>query len=302
MTKMTEHLAAITILIPSVCSEARHASLVRAIASAQGAASQPIRVVVVANGPSVSDSAVQAARQYGADVQRLAEGSLPKALAHARALVTTEFFGFLDDDDELLEGALDRRLEALHQDPKVDVAVSNGVRDLGGERQRCLPSLAGVADEPLRALLHQNWLASCAGLFRASRVGTEYFAKPHRYAEWTALAFQLCMTGRRVACVDSLDYVIHDTLGSLSKSEGFVRSYVELYEQMLQPETPAWAKAIIRSKRGAALHDLSVRALEAGRLAEAMLFHLRSLGTLEGLRYFSYGRHIARRVLAGILH
>ena len=55
----------------------------------------------------------------------------------------------------------------------------------------CLECLAYAATDPLRALVIENWLASCGGLFRSDRVSIDYFDGVTRHYEWTFLAYSL---------------------------------------------------------------------------------------------------------------
>jgi hypothetical protein len=129
-------------------------------------------------------------------------------------------------------------------------------------------------------------------LFRTSTVGEDFFLKPHGYAEWTWLGFQLCAAGLQFRAIESKDYIVHDTPMSLSKSVAYYQSYITLFNRMLAHGAPAWAQERILQKRCAAYHYLSVRALVAGQLKEAAALHIRSLYPFHGLRYAPYGRHI----------
>ena len=59
-------------------------------------------------------------------VERLEEASVAKAQQLGRRSSRTEFFCFLDDDDEYLPGAVSMRLNELRADSSVDVVVTNG--------------------------------------------------------------------------------------------------------------------------------------------------------------------------------
>ncbi len=100
----------ITMVIPTTCYANRRESLLRAVATARAASNQLIVVLAVVNGSRVDADTLTALSEQPVQVDRQQEGSLPIALARGRSLVQTPFFGFLDDDDELLPGALDRRL------------------------------------------------------------------------------------------------------------------------------------------------------------------------------------------------
>ena len=225
---------ALTIVIPTVCSEARANSLLRAIESARSSSKEPLIVLVVANGPQVSDG-LYAGIEKLPDVTclRLPDGSLPLALLAGRSHVNTEFFSFLDDDDELLPGSSDARLEVLREDPTADVSVLNGYREIAGSLTLMNPNMQGIDDAPLKMILKRNWFASCSSVFRTATVGVEMFEAPQAYAEWTWLALRLSLMNRKFVAIDSPGYVVHDTPLSLSKSRRYVESYVGLFDRML---------------------------------------------------------------------
>jgi hypothetical protein len=287
----------ITIVIPTTCSADRRESLLRAVQSAHAASCQPIAVLVVVNGNRVDADTLGELNEQPVQVDRQQEGSLPKALARGRSLVQTPFFGFLDDDDELLSGALDRRLALMLADSRLGLVVSNGYRELEGKRSSAVSSLEGVDREPLRQLLANNWLASCAGLYRTSMVSAAYFERLHAFAEWTWLGYRLCLAGTQVGVVQEHGFVVHDTPGSLSKSADYHRSYVALFDRMLAENPPLWARKALLVKRCSVLHDLSVKALQNGELAMSWQLHLRSLGSPHGWRYLPYTRHLVSRAL-----
>jgi len=235
----------------------------------------------------------------GVRVLRQAAGSLPLAVAFGRAAVQTPFFAFLDDDDELLPGALDRRLDVMVADPTVSVVVSNGYKEVSGNLVAMHPDMKGIFDDPLLRLLERNWLASCAGLYRSLTIGDHFFQQSHGYAEWTWLAFKMCAAGVRVRSIESMDYVVHDTPSSLSKLQAYDESYVLLFERMLEHDLPSLARNRIIQKRCAAYHHLSEKALERKELRAALILHCKSLYPPFGLRYIPFTRHVVRAAIAG---
>ena len=287
--------AQLTIIIPTVCTRTRSAGLMRAIASAKASAPPgKVTVLVVANGHGVDDELLDSIHDLpGVHTLRLEEGSLPKAQLAGRREVRTPFFAFLDDDDELLPGSSLQRLKAIEDDEQTDLAITNGWREMAGERHTMHDNLGDITADPLRALLTCNWLASCAAAFRTAGVGVEFFEESQPYAEWTWLAFRLCLAGKRVAVIDQPGYVIHDTPGSLSKTRAYRRSYLELFDRMLAANPPSWAREMVLRKRSAALHDLAVQSLAEGSITEAWNLHLGSLSPWRfGRRYFWFGRRL----------
>lgn len=289
-----------TIVIPTLCNTARADGLRRAIRSVQRASRAPVCVVLSINGAQVDeDLAASFAQWPEVRCVRNAVGSLPLARATGRRAVTTPYYGFLDDDDELLDGAIDRHLARLTGDGTIDLSVCNGLRQLGDAREPVLESIGGIDADPMGELFRRNWLASCAGLYRAATIGSEYFDDLPVYAEWTWLAFRLLMEGKRVAAIAEPGFVIHDTPVSMSKSAAYKASFVPLYQRMQGLRPPAAIAQVLRRRLCDARHDLAGEMLAEGRLGEAARLHLQSLQPPYGLRYLSYTRKLLGRALSG---
>jgi len=296
---MAQPSSQITIIIPSTCIAARADCLRRAISSAHASAPGIANVLIAANGPKTELKLVNEL-QNRADVRYVyfPEGSLPKAIASALPLVDTEYFAFLDDDDELLPGGLKLRHEALRSQPMADIALSNGYLRKDGEDTLYLHHLEKVPSAPLETFFTENWLPSCGALFRRNRIELAYFLDFHPYAEWSWLAFRLALGGKRFCIIDKPTFRVNaDTPGSLSKSTAYRRSYIQLYHRMLDKEPPENIQNILRRRISQAHHDLSADALSEGKIQEALGHHLQSLKTLSGWRFLSYSRHIVSAIL-----
>ena len=138
-------------------------------------------------------------------------------LFEGRKAVQSPYFCFLDDDDEYLAGAIDRRVEVMI-DGRLDVVASNGYRHSNGTDVPAFERLGEVQQDPLKALMTENWLASCGGLFRTESVGPEFFEDMHYPMEWTWLAFRLAVAQMRIGVIDEPTYRIFDSPVSASKS------------------------------------------------------------------------------------
>src|SRR5438094_105821 len=112
--------------MPTLARAERASALIRAIESVvsqQGALGIPL---VVVNGPFASaELRERLARRRDIRVITREEAGLPLALKTGRAAVDTSYFAVLDDDDELLPGALITRLQALDE-AAADVVVTSG--------------------------------------------------------------------------------------------------------------------------------------------------------------------------------
>ena len=285
----------VSIIIATLASADRSEQLQRAIGSAlSSAANGRVKVLVCVNGSRWDAETVSMIQRNPiVTVHHLAEASLPKALATGRCAVETEFFGFLDDDDELLPGSIDARLAVLRANPGYDLVATNGIRRTCNGEEPMFKHLATVPADPLVALFNENWLASCGALFRSTSVSRAYFDDYHDYAEWTWLAYCLCLNKRRVAVVDEPMFIVNETIGSRSKSIAYQNSYLALYLRMLTNPLPPNIFRIVRGRLASALHDSSVDSLSRGEIWSATKLHLRSLALPGGLRFASYSRHIA---------
>lgn len=288
----------VSIVIPTLASAERRDLLLRAVRSARASSVDGVCVIVCVNGTRWDGGSIAALeKEPGVELHRLSEASLPKAIAAGRAEVRTPYFGFLDDDDELLPGAVDARLRVLRSKQDCDLVAANGIRRTVAGDVAMLKGLDVVPGNPLRRLFEQNWLPSCGALFRTASVGREYFDDYHAYAEWTWLAFQLAMDAKRVAILDEPTFIVNDTAGSLSKSAAFRSAYLHLYRRMLARNPPGEIRRILHRRISDALHDMSCSALERRALAEAARLHLRSMLYPGGIQYLSYSRHILKAAL-----
>jgi Glycosyltransferase like family 2 len=290
--------ADVSIIIPTMASHERASSLLRAIdtvVSQQGARGVPL---VVVNGDQRAPEVLAHLRRR-ADIRltTLADASLPRALHAGRALVDTAHFAVLDDDDELLPGALRMRLDALDAAPTADVVVTNGFLARLDRRELNIRDFHRIQAAPLRMLLVQHWLPPCAGLFRSGAVTAEFFEDIPEYREWTYLAMRLALT-RRLSFADRPTFVHRtDTPGSLSKSRAYCLAGPPAIARMLALALPADVRAALRVRLAEDLHSASALELEDGNYRAAWSWHFRSLTRPSGWRYLPY----TRRLLIGSL-
>jgi len=249
-------------------------------------------VLVVANGHLIDAGVVrEVASIENVEVEVQAVASLPNAIRYGRSRVRTEFFGFLDDDDEYLPGAIAVRLAPMLADPSVDVVVTKGVDHVDGQDREHAGFLKDGSADPLRSLARGNWLASCGGLFRTARVPLEYFDGVTRYFEWTTTAFRLAVT-RRIRFVDRATFRVHPTPGSLSRSRAYLEAEPSALSSILALGLPPDVVRALRRKLGRAHHGLSSMYLEAGHYSLAVQHHVRSILAPGGLRYLPYSRKL----------
>lgn len=288
----TDCLPHIDVIIPTTCESSRWQSLQRAIASVQCQLGVRPRVVVVVNGTRFDPASFrQLGEMKDLEVIYREIGGVSGAQKLGRTQVTAPFFAFLDDDDEYLPGGLAARLQPLLESDSIDFVVSNGYDHCAGEDYLRIEDVATVQRDPLRALLSENWLASCGGLFRSDRIPSDYFDGETNYFEWTWLAYRL-MTERSMRFVDVPTFRVHDSPGSASKSMEYRLAEVMVLEKIAALSLPADVLARLRIKRGKALHGLADYFRSRGMSRLAWRYHLASLFNADGWRYLAYSRKL----------
>lgn len=290
---MDTKLPLVSIVVPTTACASRAPALQRAIESIREAASVPVRIIAAVNGLR-ADEQTLAWLQSQPDVQvdYSVIPSLTGALRRGRNLVETPYFGFLDDDDEYSNRAIDKRLQVLCRDLAIDVVVSKGQRRLAGSTKEVMGGIASIEGRPLEALFELTWLCSCNGLYRAATIGPTFFEYLHERAEWTWLAFDMSRQGRRIAVLDEPTFVINDTPDSLSKGDAYAKAYTGLFARMLGQAKNPQIRRLIQRRLAAEFHDQSVRALGKGDYRQAAQAHLRSLLIPGGMRYLGYTRRL----------
>lgn len=284
----------ITTIIRTLCEASRRTQILRAIASIQAASIDPVRIVVVVNGDRFDSDLVELLQgRPDVDVVQITEGSVTKAQLAGRRAVTSDYFSFLDDDDEYLPGALDLRLALLEATPDAALSVTNGYRFLDNTDRVLYSRMDKVSERPLFEIFQQIWLNSCNHLFRSSDLPIGYFEDAPPYMEWTWLAFRLAMTGKKVAASTEVTFRYNDTPGSLSKTAKYHASRVTVYNHMLAMQPPPDIADIIRRRRSSAWHDIASAELEAGATSKAIAAHVNSMTShWSGIKFATYSRYI----------
>ena len=297
-------MATITIIIPTAC-EARRASLLhRALDSVVAQDGVDVHPVVVVNGHRVDEAlCASLVARAGVTVLRRDEGNVSAARRAGMRLVDGAYFGFLDDDDEFLPGALAARAEHLDRDGAIDVVFTNGrLRTADGEEAMAPPGQA-LDVRPVETFLQANWFASCGCLFRAARVDASYFETRHVYFEWSDLFFRLVAANRRFAYVDAETFRKHeDHPLSMSRSDNSRLAYPAFLAELVERPLPRALHATLQKRLQRALNNASLLCLTRGNLRGAAGYHAWCLMN-GGWRYAPYTRKIVaagwRRVMAG---
>jgi hypothetical protein len=282
----------IDVVIRTTCEGSRRRSLQRAVASVVSQRDVAARPVVVVAGPRPGPLPKLSSRN-GIRVHRIeAQASPGRALTIGRGLIDSPFFAFLDDDDELLPGALATRVAIMRADPRVQVVVTTGYVVRGHTRRMHIDDIARHQDDPLRGIIERCWLASCGGLFRTAALPPSLFDALPDLCEWTCVALRLALAASSIRFVDRPTYVVHDRAGSLSKGDAYVESSLRVLDSMRAVPLPAADRRRLAQKHCAALHDAAERCRRAGNVATAWRYHLRSMQPPGTLRYAAYTRKL----------
>lgn len=280
----------VTIIIPTTCEKHRSVQLDRAIDSVLSQNIKGLQCVVVANGRRIDLGTLNKLKKdERLQVLEQEIGSLPLALQNGRKNVSSEFFAVLDDDDELLPGSLQARLDSILMDDKLAAVVSDGYVSVNGKKHAFL-DINAVSNDPLVSLLHSNWLTSCGALYRTCLVPADYFAA--QYYEWTYVAFRLALE-HKIKFIEHKGFIVNqDTPGSLSKSAEYSDQYPKFIKGLLTLPAPPRVQRILKRKLGNALHCEAERLRTEAHMASAWRSHCESLICKEGWKYVLYTRKL----------
>lgn len=283
----------IDILIVTLCTKRRAATLRRAVDTTLSQLGVRARVIIVVNGTQYDGSLFAALRRTPrVRVHYQKEPSIFLARRCARAHVTAPFFGFLDDDDHLLPGALRARVEALASDPSAVAVVSNGYLAHGDVEAPVLRDIPEIRRDPLLSLMRSNWLATASALFRTASVPAEFFDATIRSIDMTYLAFRVALKGK-VLFIDVPTYRKTHSPDSISLTEEWALPAIATLTKMLAYEMPAPVRRSLRRKCARAAHEVSNIYRRRGEAREAWRYHLRSLREPWGmLAYALYTRRL----------
>ena len=283
----------VDVLIVSLCVAERATAIRRAIDTALSQEGVRARVTIVVNGQRFDRDLFEALkRQRGVRVLYQTKPSIFLARRYAREEVRAPFFGFLDDDDQLLPGALATRVRALVSDSEADVVVTDGLLSRGVSESLMLGDVAAIRQDPLHSLLARNWLATASALFRTQSIPPDYFDVTLRSNDMTYLAFRLALE-KRVTFVDVPTYRKTYSPDSISLTSSWALRSLDTLDKMLAFPMPAAVRRGMHRKCAAAAHEISNIYRERGEAAAAWRYHLRSLMEPGGLlRYALYTRHL----------
>lgn len=265
------------------------------VLSQEGVTATPI---VIVNGPDGDPTLI---RELEADsrvrLSRVKAPGIPGALRAGRALVNTEWFSALDDDDIYLPGALATRIKALRTSPSCETVVTNGLRRNTDEDEIHIADIAAVEQDPLNALTRGNWLLPGAWLCRSASVGEWLFDEMPQSLECTYLAIQFALRGRLCFVEQPTIAWYTNTPDSESKSDSYIFGQEAALERILEMQLPNELRQQMRRRITGVRHRIAELYLREDRLARSLRWHLRSLAGRGGWRYASFSLKLLRATL-----
>ncbi len=283
----------VSVIIPTCAEVTRAPLLARALDSLLRNQGDLVLPVVVVNGSRYLPEVLNDLRKRR-DIRciYLDEASTTGARLAGRRVIDTEFFGVLDDDDEYLPGAAKVQIGPLLRDSSIDVVVTNGYRRENGQDVLNLSEFSTFQRDPLRSLMEWAWLNSGGFLCRSETVTSSYLDAP-RSMELTYMAMKLALS-RKLQFLDTPTYRWYrDTPEPQSRSKYYVEGAPEAIREMMALNPPAWVRRSLARKYAASLHFLSDWERTNGNYGAAWRYHLRSLLSVYGIKYFYYTRHLA---------
>ena len=290
-------LPAITVLIPTRAAPQRRSLLHRAVESVLCQREVAARVLIIVNGASGQPLEASLLSDPRVRVIARADADLPAAYREGAHAIDTPFFGTLDDDDELMPGALKVRHAALERQPERLVTVTNGIRREGDVDTLHTRDARHIEKDPLRALLRRNWLLPGSWLCRTTAETRALFDGMPRFLECTYLGLRFSMLG--MIWIDEPTVIYHvGTPLSESHSLAYVDGQAEALRKILELDLPPHARRALRPRIAAAHHRAANVALDAGAIREAWRWHLATLRARSGWRYLPFMRHLLRASLS----
>jgi hypothetical protein len=287
----------VTVIIRSAAQPARADALKRAVESVVTQANADVTCSVIFNGRACDPHLVRwARRQPRTRCTTLYSGGKREATIAGRQLVQTPFFCYLDDDDELMPGALSHCLAFMEENPLLDCVATNGYHCRAGIDDTLFPvTRRFVKGELLESLVEaRNWLASGAAMFRTDTVAPSYFQNLPKHREWTVIAFRLA-TDRNVLFSDMPTCRIHSSPQSESKTDTYAEAALEAWRQISICNQRAELVRKIKVQQALALRSLCSYYRLKRRFGDAWAAYLRALASPAGWSYLPYAALLLAR-------
>lgn len=280
----------VSIIIATACEAARSQTLKRSIESVFNQTGIDIELIVVVNGNKYDSKLLSyLENDCRLCLIKIELGNVSAARYEGLLQSSGDFFGFLDDDDEYIPGAIAKRLDIFRRCDSIDIVVTNGYESSSGvESALVYIDEEEINKDPALSFLRQNWFASPASLFRRSSVDKATFNIDYKYFEWSYLFFLLVSQGK-VFCYDNnLTYRVHaDTAQSASKSLAYDLAYPDFLKLVCRLSLSPRVIRVLDEKYIIALNASSNCYLNSGKRLLAWKMHFKCLLN-GGWRYFPY--------------
>lgn len=282
------------VIVRTMADTARAGALFSALDSIQTQVDVAARPIVVVNGPRADQAVLAAlAKRPGILVHRIPEASAGCAMGKGRELVTAPYFGYLDDDDTFIEGALRQPLARISATPTCDVLVTNGLFVPRSGPSTEFTHMEYHVRDPLRGLLRENWLQPGGFIGRTATVEPRLVASDWSNMEWTKLALELCAAHKNIEFMDVPTVRYNDTPGSASKQRRQGEASVQLWQWVAADKRfDSDIRRGARHNRARTLHNMAWQCWLDGERRKAWLYHLASLRSRQLLRYAAFTRKL----------
>jgi glycosyltransferase involved in cell wall biosynthesis len=267
-----------TVVIASLCDDARSELLKRACASIRAMArDHDYSIIVVANGPRVSSSVLDwLASRPDIRVIRLRSGSHPLARRIGAELAESEFLAFLDDDDELMPNTLAPKVAHFRQHPEDDVLVTDGLRVSDSSTTRIFPPVEARCADFMETMMRAGWGAGALTL-RMQNIDLSAFDAEFRHMEWTLTTLELARR-HRFGFLDEPTYRYYETTpDSLSKRAEHALATPEVWRRLSVSYAGTRYHAAMRRRYGTTCHTASWECARQGKMRDAWRLHVESL-------------------------
>ncbi|ROO27845.1 hypothetical protein SAOR_07460 [Salinisphaera orenii MK-B5] len=286
----------LAVIVRTMADANRADALLRALDTIDNLQSVAAYPIIVVNGRRYDPDLVDRLRRRDGSVfHYMSRASAGAAVVQGRRLVESEFFMYLDDDDELLADGIGPVLVEQAASLDWDLLVLNGERRSASGGKPWVEQWAAHTADPLRSLVEENWLSPGNTVFRAATVNSDVLDVDRDHHEWTYIAYRLMLEGYKVSFHDKSVTRYNDTEDSLSKRDTHDPGETRLLEDLRrEARLPRDLRAALEAKYRNHLHVMAERNRFQGRFASAWRYHLRSLKPPFTLRYLPYTRKLLR--------
>lgn len=283
----------ISIGIPTLALKDRAVHIKACIESIVSQRDVVVRPVVIINGTQ-SDPDLRTALIADTRLRILVsnENGVGAARRLFRESVDTPYFGFIDDDDLFLDGAMLQRLTPFLEDSTLDAVLTDGWRQQTDGTRQLTPDFLIHPDDIVLAAVSAPILSANNHLFRTDAVGSDYIEPDREFYEWFILGARLAMT-RRIKRIPTPTFVYRDwSSGQVTKTLRYCEARPKAIEDVLRLPLSTNARDYCIGKLADAYNQLACVYLQNGDWLDAWKSHGYCLRTPGGLRYASFTRRL----------